>query len=270
MKDTRRLLKHLFNWLGYDVRRIPSGSGANARTNETTGRGVVPPDIVCASTVKEAEYYKKWSPTYPLFTPWAEHPDFMAIYEGVKPHTLVTADRCYVLVAFARYARHLSGDFAECGVYRGGTALLLRRVLGNTDKTLYLFDSFQGLPNENPNHDNYYRRGDFCNPSVDSVRNLLKHFVSTIEIRQGWIPDTFAGLEKKRYAFAHIDVDLYQPTIDCCKYFYSRLVPGGVMVFDDYGFPACRGEKDAVDEFFADKLEVPIVLPTGQALAIKT
>ena len=42
------------------------------------------------------------------------------------------------------------------------------------------------------------------------------------------------------------------------------------MIFDDYGFPACRGEKDAVDEFFADKPEKPITLPTGQALVIKT
>ncbi len=90
-----------------------------------------------------------------------------------------------------------------------------------------------------------------------------------MEIRRGWIPETFRGLENNRYAFAHLDVDLYQSTLDCCKYFYSRLVPGGVLLFDEYGFAPARGEKDAVDEFFGDKPESPITLPTGQAIILK-
>ena len=67
----------------------------------------------------------------------------------------------------------------------------------------------------------------------------------------------------------HVDVDLYRPTLDACEYFYPRLVPGGVLLFDEYGFPAARGERDAVDEYFADKSESPIVLPTGQAIVLK-
>jgi hypothetical protein len=68
---------------------------------------------------------------------------------------------------------------------------------------------------------------------------------------------------------AHIDVDLYQSTLDCCEYFYPRLVPGGILLFDEYGFAAARGEKDAVDQFFADKRESPIVLLSGQAVVVK-
>ena len=83
-------------------------------------------------------------------------------------------------------------------------------------------------------------------------------------------PETFDGLEAGRFSFVHVDVDLYQPTIDCCHFFYPRLVPGGMMVFDDYGFPACRGEKDAADEYFSDKAEKPFVLPTGQGIVIKS
>jgi O-methyltransferase len=105
---------------------------------------------------------------------------------------------------------------------------------------------------------------------VDSVRQLLSEFGSTIEIRQGWIPETFVGLEDMHYAFVHIDVDLYQSALDCCQYFYDRLAPGGVMVFDEYCFPAARGEKDAVDEFFSEKVERPICIPTGQALILKS
>jgi O-methyltransferase len=226
-------------------------------------------DTLAAVAVKESQYYTQWCAPCPLFSPWAGHPDFQALYEGVAPHTIVSVERCYTLASFARYAMHLDGSMAECGVYRGGTALLLSRLLRETTKTLYLFDSFKGLPRADKTHDNQYDVGRFAIDSVESVRQLLKPFEDMIEIREGWIPDTFAGLEDIPYAFAHIDVDLYQSTLDCCAYFYPRLVPGGVLVFDDYGFPAARGEKEAVDEFFADKPESPITLLTGQAIVLK-
>ena len=232
-------------------------------------------DFLAALTVKEAQYYTQWCAPCPLFTPWAGHPDFQKVYEGIEPHTLVSPERCYTLASLARHSQHLDGDFAECGVFKGGTALLLCRVLQNSqltanpDKTLYLFDSFEGLPQENRSHDNEYSQGTFAIESVESVKNLLSDFRNCTDFRKGWIPDTFQGLDDRHYAFAHIDVDLYQSALDCCRYFYPRLVPGGVLIFDDYGFPAARGEKDAVDEFFADKPESPITLLTGQSLVIK-
>ena len=226
-------------------------------------------DLAAAATVKESQYYTQWCAPCRLFTPWAGHPGFQAVYEDVEKYSLVSAERCYILASLARYAARLGGGFAECGVYRGGTALLLCRVLKNSRKTLYLFDSFQGLPQENGEHDNKYVKGTFAAESVESVRELLKGFEGMIDIRPGWVPDSFAGLEDNRYAFVHIDVDLYQSTLDSCNFFYPRLVPGGILLFDEYGFPAARGEKDAVDEFFADKQESPITLPTGQALVLK-
>ena len=101
-------------------------------------------DTLAALTVKESEYYTEWHSPCPLFTPWVGHPDFQKVYEGVGRYTIVSPDRCYILKSLADYATHLNGDFAECGVYKGGTALLLCRVLNNVDKTLYLFDSFEG------------------------------------------------------------------------------------------------------------------------------
>jgi O-methyltransferase len=66
-----------------------------------------------------------------------------------------------------------------------------------------------------------------------------------------------------------VDVDLYEPALDCCRFVWPRLNSGGVILFDDYGFPACRGERTAVDEFFAE-MDCPVVtLPTGQGLVIK-
>jgi len=251
-RSTKRLAKGLLARLGYEIRELPRSL-----------------DSAAALTVKEGEYYTRWSPPCPLFAPWSGHPDFQQAYEKIAPHTVVSADRCYILLALARYAVHLTGDFAECGVYKGGTALLLCRALTGTGKMLHLFDSFQGLPAPNPRYDTHYREGTFGNVSIEAVRALLHEFALFVDMRPGWIPTTFAGLEDKRYAFVHIDVDLHQSNLDCCEYFYPRLVKGGVILFDEYGFPSTRGEKDAVDHFFADKPESPITLPTGQAVVLK-
>jgi O-methyltransferase len=192
----------------------------------------------------------------------------MDVYQGIAQHTLVSPDRCYLLARFAQHAANLPGSFAEAGVFRGGTALMISRLLADSGKTFYLFDSFQGLPAQSTSHDNYYREGAFKAQEAET-RTLLRDYEGFLRFRVGWIPQTFAGLEEERFPFVHVDIDLYQPALDCCAFFYPRLVPGGVMIFDDYGFPACRGEKEGVDEFFADKLETPIVLPTGQALVVK-
>jgi O-methyltransferase len=146
---------------------------------------------------------------------------FQALYEGIQTYTVVSPDRCYILGSVARYASTLDGDFAECGVYKGGTALLLSRVLKclDSEKTLHLFDSFEGLPKGTSQKDEWFRKGQFAN-SVESVERLLQDVGVVVDIRKGWIPDTFLGWEDRQYAFVHVDVDLYQSTLDCCNYFY--------------------------------------------------
>lgn len=251
-QQVKRLCKSGLYRLGYEIRPAPKCI-----------------DSVAARTVKESQYYTRWSTPCPVFTPWAGHPDFEKVYTGVGRHTVVSRDRCYILASLAAYAVHLRGDFAECGVYKGGTALLISRMLKDSKKMFYLFDSFQGLPPANNQYDNYYGDGYFSDASADDVRALLGGFQAFVEIREGWIPETFVGLEDNRFALVHIDVDLYQSALDCCAYFYPRVVSGGVLIFDEYAFPAARGEKDAVDQFFANKPESPITLPTGQAIILK-
>ena len=246
----KRLAKSVAARLGYEIRR-------------STG------DEMAARSVRDSEYYTRWTPRCPLFTPWTGHPEFEAVYDGVGPHTIVSRDRCYFVAKLADQASHLRGELAECGVYMGGTALLICRVIVGRGKRLYLFDSFEGLPAGRPDEQQWFEEGLFAIDTVDSVKQLLRDFDEFTEIRQGWIPKTFEGLEDMSYAFAHIDVDLYQSALDCCEHFYPRLVPGGMLLFDDYGFAAARGERDAVDTFFVDKPESPIVLPTGQAIVLK-
>src|SRR5437868_15240963 len=75
----------------------------------------------------------------------------------------------YYLCSLARQAAHLAGDFAECGVGNGGSALLLCHILEKTGKRLYLFDSFKGLPAPHPQYDRYFREGQMA-ASADAVR----------------------------------------------------------------------------------------------------
>jgi O-methyltransferase len=85
------------------------------------------------------------------------------------------------------------------------------------------------------------------------------------------MPGTFAEVAGvDRYSFVHVDTDIYQSVLDCCTWFYPRLATGGALVFDDYGFlPYRLAARKAVDEFFAELPERPIVLPTGQAVVLK-
>ena len=85
-----------------------------------------------------------------------------------------------------------------------------------------------------------------------------------VVFHEGWIPDRFGDVAETRFCFVHLDVDLFQPTRDSLGFFYPRMVDGGLIVCDDYGFETCPGARRAVDEFFADRPEpIGVHLPTG-------
>jgi O-methyltransferase len=223
-------------------------------------RGIPRPN----ASIPDREFYA------PLFSPWRGYGEFSGYLELAKPYSLVTPDRLYILYSLAQSAIHLRGDFWECGVYRGGTARMMAEFLARnarSGKKLHLFDTFEGMPGTDPQYD-LHKKGDLSDTSLAAVKNAVGNH-DFVEYWPGWIPETFRGKQDARIALAHVDVDIYKAIRDCCEFIYPRLEPGGAMIFDDYGFPSCPGARKAVDEFFADKPETPIVLPTGQALVIR-
>ncbi len=80
----------------------------------------------------------------------------------------------------------------------------------------------------------------------------------------GLVPESLAGVRDRTFSFVHIDLDIYSAIKSACEFFYCRMQPGGVLLFDDYGHSSCPGARAAVDEFFADKPEVKISIVTGQ------
>ncbi len=202
----------------------------------------------------------------PFFSPWLEQ-EFSRRFDEIKEHTLVTKESCWTLYSMLQHALNVAGDVAEAGVFQGGSARLLKTLLADGRRELFLFDSFAGMKTVSASEDRH-QEGDFADTSLAAVQAFVgaEPFV---HYRAGWIPATFAGLEHRRFCFAHIDLDLRQSILDCCEFIYPRLSSGGVMVFDDYGYASCPGARIVIEEFFSDKPEVPLALQTGQALVHK-
>jgi O-methyltransferase len=209
--------------------------------------------------VPDAQLYR------PTFQPWLL-PEFQSLYGEISRKTLLNAERAWMVYSLAQQALSVEGDFLEAGVYRGGTALLLRRILDRRPgpRRLHLFDTFAGMPQTDPSRDRH-RHHDFRDTSVEAASGFVGREDKNL-YHQGLIPETFNGIEESRFVFSHIDVDIYRSVRDCCIFVYPRTVNGGIILFDDYGFPSCPGARQAVDEFFADKPEFPIILRTGQAV----
>jgi hypothetical protein len=193
--------------------------------------------------------------------------EFLADYERFERTNYRSFDRKFALRELIKLAHRLPGDVAECGVYRGASAFLLAKSIARhaRDKRLHLFDSFAGLSAPGPLDGAYWSVGALACSRPQVEANLADH-AGRIEFHQGWIPDCFADVGDRRFCFLHIDVDLYEPTRAALVFFRPRMVPGAVIVCDDYGFETCPGARRAVDEQALD-WGVPMVqLPTGQGV----
>jgi len=197
---------------------------------------------------------------------WLRNPEFAAVQEKWE-HKGVPIDRRYFLWQLGKLSRSLQGATADCGIAYGTSTYFFLSGLGPSDKTHYLFDSFEGLSMPSKLDGIAWAKGDIC-VAEDVVKNNLRAFDKCL-FYKGWIPSRFAELPEQNFAFVHIDVDLYQPTIDCLQYFYPRMSTGGIILGDDYGFMSCPGARKAFDEFFADKSEMLFEIPNGQAMIIK-
>jgi hypothetical protein len=104
--------------------------------------------------------------------------------------------------------------------------------------------------------------------SEELLKGNLSH-VESIEVYKGLIPFRFSEVEDRFFSFVHIDVDLYQPTLDSIEFFYPRMSDGAVLVCDDYGFTSCPGATKAIEQYLEDKPEKMVSLSTGGGFFIK-
>jgi len=139
--------------------------------------------------------------------------------------------------------------FVELGVYKGGSALLLSKCKGK--RKLFLADSFEGMPvagvNDVGKNGQKVKAGD-TKCGLEGVQELLKDEKNVVYIK-GWIEDSeeYFSQFPEKISLLHVDVDYEQPYRDILKHLYSRVVPGGIIIFDDYGYFV--GARMAVDDF---------------------
>ncbi|HJR74839.1 MAG TPA: TylF/MycF/NovP-related O-methyltransferase [Luteimonas sp.] len=202
---------------------------------------------------------------------WREDAAFLADYKTLSPLNPYSQDRKWTLREYTRQTDALSGDMAECGCYEGASAFFMLQA--SSHGTLYLFDSFQGL-SEPDDQDlqgktgvRNWEAGDL-NSSEQTLRRNLNAYDRFV-VLPGWIPARFAYVSERRFRLVHIDVDLYQPTKDSLEFFYPRMVEGGAIVIDDYGFLTCPGARTAADEFAASVGKRMLHLPTGQGVLMR-
>jgi O-methyltransferase len=226
--------------------------------------------LVERSCYRDREYTLHVPFGHMAFTPWfrsEEDTSFGRMLEAVQKagRLVVSRDRCYILYQWLHLALHGGGQVAERGVYTGGTAHLLAMVMAarGDGRELHLFDTFSGMPQTVLPRRDYHAPGDLADAQLENVKTRLSGF-AFVRFHVGL---TFEEIQEVR-EFAFVHVDIYPSVLDCCRWFWPRLRPGGVMLFDDYGFRAYRAAaRRAVDEIFSAVEEAGLlILPTGQAV----
>lgn len=181
--------------------------------------------------------------------------NFQEIRNKIIVYTAVDDNRLRLLHDKVNETSNLWGCMAEIGVYKGGSALMIAAT--DPSRILYACDSFEGLPETSPEdkvEGGGHSRGDFSDTSLEAVQKLLEPY-KNVEFLKGFFPRSAKHdvMEVMDYSFVHIDVDLYQPTLDSLNFFWDRMVKGGIIVSDDYKMGSTPGVKTAFDEFFKDK-----------------
>ena len=212
--------------------------------------------------------YDVWRRTYKDSVIFKGYPRDKGFYDFLNKDYIGKMDRIAIIGELVKMSLHIPGDIAEFGVFKGHTAAMILNVMKKegSDKTLYLFDSFQGLPDSNYEGDEYWNDGIYFKSTLAEQVKILLNNNEQVEIVEGFFSDTLKNYQEVSYSFCHLDVDIYPSVIECFEYIYPRLRQGSIIAFDDYGFPACIGAKKAVDELI-DKYGISILtLPTGQAI----
>lgn len=200
---------------------------------------------------------------------WHHDEEFFSYLEGlVGTQHSPAADRKYLLRNLCSLVKDIEGDIVECGSYRCSSAYIMADQLLDGERKLHIFDSFEGLSEPSPVDGSYWHTGDLRVAEQD-CRRVLERFQPAVNFYKGWIPSRFPEITDLKFSLVHIDVDLYEPTRSSIEFLYPRMLPGAVLVLDDYGSCLCPGARAAADEFFASRPETVIHVPTGQGFVIK-
>lgn len=213
------------------------------------------------------------------------HPDlepaFADIYRACRPFSMTSVERMYALWQAIGHivGKDVAGDIVECGVWRGGSSMAAASALvkaGAANRDLWLFDTFEGMsePTEKDvdaltgrrmteeweEHRGAEEDPVFAFGALDEVRRNMGTTGYPAELLHyvvGKVEDTIPEQAPQKIALLRLDTDWYESTKHELEHLWDRLQPDGVLIIDDYGHWA--GARTAVDEFFAERADAPLL-----------
>lgn len=250
MNRAKTALKRIVNRMGFEMVRIPKAGAPGSRPEHEITRPIA------------------------TYSPWNRDAAFLQAHADIASHTLVDIYRCFELWQLVEQSAKLDrGSLIEIGVWRGGTgALIARRAAAcGIPETVYLCDTFAGVVKAG-GRDSLYRGGEHADTNRGIVEDLLRNRLGlgNAEILEGVFPDeTGRRVEHLAFRFCHIDVDVYQSARDIIGWIWERMVPGGILVYDDYGSYNCGGVTAHVEEQRACRDRLLIHNLNGHAIVVK-
>lgn len=205
--------------------------------------------------------------------------EYVDIIQSVKPYTMTSHERLYQLIYCVKYIAENSipGDLVECGVWRGGSILSMIKTLQSlkvSDRKLQLFDTFSSndifetksaVAEDAPFRANAEMikessKIDFS-VNLDDVKRVMRETgypIENVVFNVGRVEDTIPKSQIDRISLLRLDTDWYDSTKLQLEELYDKVVPNGVVIFDDYGF--WKGHKKAADEFLAKRNIKPLMI----------
>ncbi len=172
--------------------------------------------------------------------------------------------RTHVLTWAAFTCLKLPGDFVECGCYCGKTAQAISEYvrLDETDKRFFIYDVFENPP------DARHGMADHSKGLYAQVKQRLSPYKHLL-VTQGSVPEVLEDVSPDAISFMHIDMNSVSAELGALHQLFDRVVKGGIIVFDDYGWAPYRAQKAAEDRFMEERGYKIVELPTGQGMMIK-
>jgi hypothetical protein len=206
-------------------------------------------------------------------------PEFLALYEQCRQYTMTSWERLYALYKSVQYTveNRIPGDLVECGVWRGGSMKLvaqLLRSLGDTTRTLFLYDTFEGMTEPDPAIDidfsgneaakdwhEVQRRGvKWAYAPVEEVEEIIAtsgYPMEKVKLVKGLVEETIPATIPASIALLRLDTDWYSSTKHEMEHLYPKLSTQGILILDDYGH--YQGARRGVDEYFSKLDKKPLL-----------
>lgn len=165
-----------------------------------------------------------------------------------------------------RNGLRLEGDFVECACYKGTTVRVVCDAVGFADypdRHYYLYDLFDHDPSL-PHH----AMPEHSKQLFGEVKARFAGF-QNVTVTQGSVPAVLADVSPQKIAFLHLDMNNAEAEVGALEVLFDRMVPGAVLILDDYGWLGYRAQKLAEDPWFAKRGYRVLEMPTGQGLLIK-